>query len=589
MGINLKAKPFYLSDEDIKWVENTLANLTLDEKIGQVFVDMLWNNTEEEVVERIQKYGMGGFRYNNMSPADLHKQNRVIQENSKIPALIAANIEAGGDGGVGGGTHFGYHVTIGATQDKENAYKLGYYGCKEAAAIGCNWTFAPIVDINKNWRNCVVSSRCFSSEAQQVLDMSKEYLRGAKDAGLASCMKHFPGDGLDERDQHIVTTNNDMSVEEWEENFGKVYRGMIDAGVESVMIGHIRLPEMSRKLRPGIKDNEIMPATIAPELLQDLLRDELGFNGLVITDATHMVGLTSAMRRAEIMPYTIAAGCDMILYYRDKEEDIEAIKEGLANCALTEERLNEAVTRVLAFKAMLKLHTKKAEGTLVPAEESLSIIGCEEHKQVAKDIADQAITLVKNTQDVLPITPEKTKRVLLVEAKGFDGGFGKFIEIMGGAKKKPIEIVKELLEAKGFDVEIWESPIDKIMKLPKEEMAQALGNVYAGKRPIAELTSKYDLIINIANVNASVDQRLQWPPSKGTPDIPFYVNEIPTIFISVKCPFHLADVPQVKTYINTYDDNQQTLEALVEKLVGNTEFKGISPVDAFCGFGDTRF
>ena len=589
MGINLKAKPFYLSDEDIKWVENTLANLTLDERIGQVFVDMLWNNTEEEVVERIQKYGMGGFRYNNMSPADLHKQNRVIQENSKIPALIAANIEAGGDGGVGGGTHFGHHVTIGATQDKENAYKLGYYGCKEAAAIGCNWTFAPIVDINKNWRNCVVSSRCFSSEAQQVLDMSKEYLRGAKDAGLASCMKHFPGDGLDERDQHIVTTNNDMSVEEWEENFGNVYRGMIDAGVEAVMIGHIRLPEMSRKLRPGIKDNEIMPATIAPELLQDLLRDELGFNGLVITDATHMVGLTSAMRRAEIMPYTIAAGCDMILYYRDKDEDVEAIKEGLANGVLTEERLNEAVTRVLAFKAMLKLHTKKAEGTLVPAEENLSIIGCEEHKQVAKDIADQAITLVKNTQDVLPITPEKTKRVLLVEAKGFDGGFGKFIEIMGGAKKKPVEIVKELLEAKGFDVEIWESPIDKIMKLPKEEMAQALGNVYAGKRPIAELTSKYDLIINIANVNASVDQRLQWPPSKGTPDIPFYVNEIPTIFISVKCPFHLADVPQVKTYINTYDDNQQTLEALVEKLVGNTEFKGISPVDAFCGFGDTRF
>ena len=302
MAINLKAKPFYLSDEDIKWVEETLANLTLDEKIGQVFVDMLWNNTEEEVVERIQKYGMGGFRYNNMSPADLYKQNKVIQETSKIPALIAANIEAGGDGGVGGGTHFGHHVTIGATQDKENAYKLGYYGCKEAAAIGCNWTFAPIVDINKNWRNCVVSSRCFSSEAEQVLDMSKEYLRGAKDAGLASCMKHFPGDGLDERDQHIVTTNNDMSVEEWEENFGKVYRGMIDAGVESVMIGHIRLPEMSRKLRPGIKDNEIMPATIAPELLQDLLRDELGFNGLVITDATHMVGLTSAMRRPKQTP-----------------------------------------------------------------------------------------------------------------------------------------------------------------------------------------------------------------------------------------------------------------------------------------------
>ncbi len=216
--IDLKAKPFNLTDEDIKWVKDTLGNLSLDEKIGQVFVDMLWNNTNDEIKERINKYGIGGFRYNNMSPEQLYEQNKIIQETSKIPALIAANIE---DGGVKGGTHFGYHVTIGATQNKENAYKLGYYGCKEAAAIGCNWTFAPIVDINKNWRNCVVSNRCFSSEVDVVLEMSKEYLQGAKDAGLASCMKHFPGDGLDERDQHIVTTNNTMSCKEWDENFGE--------------------------------------------------------------------------------------------------------------------------------------------------------------------------------------------------------------------------------------------------------------------------------------------------------------------------------------------------------------------------------
>ena len=160
---------------------------------------------------------------------------------------------------------------------------------------------------------------------------------------------------------------------------------------------------------------------------------------------------------------------------------------------------------------------------------------------------------------------------------------------MGGAKKKPIDTLKELLEAEGFQVEIWESPMDKVMKLPKEEMAKAMANVYAAKRPIADLTDNYDLIINIANVHPNTDQRVQWPASKGTPDIPFYVNEVPTIFVSVKCPFHLADVPQVKTYINTYDDSDITLEALVQKLVGKSEFKGVSPVDAFCGFGDTRF
>ncbi|HAP6950293.1 TPA: beta-hexosaminidase, partial [Enterococcus faecium] len=107
------------------------------------------------------------------------------------------------------------------------------------------------------------------------------------------------------------------------------------------------------------------------------------------------------------------------------------------------------------------------------------------------------------------------------------------------------------------------------------------------KRPIKDLTEKYDLIINIANVNPGTVQRIVWPASKGTPDIPFYIHEIPTIFVSVQCPFHLADVPQVKTYINTYDGKQETLEILVDKLMGLSEFKGISPIDAYCGLKDT--
>ena len=571
--INLKGKPFNLNDEDIKWVEETLKSLSLDEKIGQVFVDMLWNNSDEEIKERIEKYGMGGFRYNNMSPAELYEQNKLIQETSKIPALIAANIEAGGDGGVKGGTHLGYHVTIGATQDKENAYKLGYYGCKEAAAIGCNWTFAPIVDINKNWRNCVVSSRCFSSEADVVLEMSKEYLKGAKDAGLASCMKHFPGDGLDERDQHIVTTNNLMSCEEWDDNFGKVYKGMIDAGVESVMIGHIRLPEYSRKLRPGIKDTEIMPATLAPELLQDLLRDKLGFNGLIITDATHMVGLTSAMRREEIMPNVLAAGCDMILYYRDKDEDVNSVKKGLENGILTMERLDECVTRVLAFKAMLKLHKKKEDGSLIPSKEGLDIVGCEEHLNAAKEIADKAITLVKNTKNQLPITPEKHKRIMLytVDNTGFAAKMG-----MGSVGLE--ERVKEKLESKGFEVTVFD---------PK---AGLNGKQLLAATSIKEFVDSFDAVMLFVNVNGfsqSNVRRISWAMPMG-PDIPWYVTELPTVCVSVCNPFHLIDVPMVPTYINSYTDNDITLDLVIEKIMGKSEFKGVSPVDAFCYAWDTR-
>jgi beta-N-acetylhexosaminidase len=123
----------------------------------------------------------------------------------------------------------------------------------------------------------------------------------------------------------------------------------------------------------------------------------------------------------------------------------------------------------------------------------------------------------------------------------------------------------------------------------RNQRAQAVANVYAQKRPIKELVEQYDLIINVASVQPNTDQRIQWPASKGTPDIPFYVHEVPTIFVSVQAPNHLADVPQVQTYINTYDSKPFTLQALVEKMMGRSSFTGVSPVDAFCGFLDTRY
>ena len=163
----------------------------------------------------------------------------------------------------------------------------------------------------------------------------------------------------------------------------------------------------------------------------------------------------------------------------------------------------------------------------------------------------------------------------------------------GGAGKKEsyIDYLKNKLEAEGFDVTIYESAIDKIAKLPKEEVGQAMKNMYAGKAPITNITDNYDLIIQVAYVDSlcATVQRMEWKLSKGTPDMPWYVHELPTIFISLCCPFHLADVPQVKTYINAYDKNEHTLDALVEKLVGRSEFKGIDPVDSFCGLPDTRW
>ena len=587
MMVNLKAKPYNLDDEAIKWVQDTIANMSIEEKIGQLFINMGASRDKEYLTGVLDNYHIAGVRYNPGTAEEVYEQNKILQENSKIPLLIAANTEAGGNGACTDGTYIGNEVKIAATNDKRYAYEMGRVSGVEAAAIGCNWSFAPIVDINRNWRNPIISTRTWSEDVDQTLELSLEYMRGIMESGIAPAAKHFPGDGIDERDQHLSFAPNWLSVEEWDATFGKVYSGLFEAGLPSIMAGHISLPNYVLHFNPeATVQEQILPATLNKYILTDLLRGQMGFNGLVVTDASHMVAMTSAMKRSEMLPTAIAAGSDLFLFFNDPDEDFKWMMEGYENGIITDERLEEALTRILGTKAALGLHKKAKTEILMPKEEAMAKIGLEENKAIALEVADKAITLVKNTEDIFPISVEKHKRVLLVDVKGVEGGFGALIGAQG---PKPTEVLKAQLEEEGFEVTIWESPIDKIMKLPAEERRQAIGNIYAAKRPISELTDNYDLIINVAVVNPNTDQRIQWPPAKGTPDIPFYVNEVPTIFVSVQCPFHLADVPQVKTYINTYDNKDYTLKALVDKMLGRSEFKGVSPVDAYCGLLDTRY
>lgn len=586
--VNLKEKPYYLDEEAIRWVEDTIAGMTKEEKIGQLFVNMGSERSEEYLKDVLKRYKIGAVRYNPGTSEEVHEQNRILQENAKIPLLIAANTEAGGNGACTDGTEIGQEVKIGATNDPKYAYEMGRISGIEAAALGCNWSFAPITDINRNWRNPIISARTFGDDPDRVLEMSKAYMKGFMESNMVCAMKHFPGDGIDERDQHLSNSVNTYSTEEWDETFGKVYRGMIEAGVHSVMAGHIMLPSYQKYFHPALKEDEYLPATLSKELINDLLKEKLGFNGMVVTDASHMVGMTSVMKRSKILPAAIAAGCDMFLFFNDPDEDFGYMMDGYEQGIITEERLEDALRRILGIKAYLGLHKKK-KTEIVPPKEGLSVIGSEEFKAVAKEVSDQAITLVKNIgKSPIPLSLKEHKRILLVPQETPNP----FAFMSGGkSKKKPVEYLKELLEKEGFEVTVYESMMDKILSASEEEAGKMMLNMYAGKAPIRSITDNYDLIIQLAEVTNlfGVTQRINWKMSKGTPDIPWYVHEVPTIFISIASPFHLADVPQVKTYINCYDKNEHTLDALVEKLMGRSEFKGIDPVDSFCGMLDTRF
>ena len=600
--VDLKKKPYCLTDEQINWVEDTISSMTLEEKIGQLFVHLTGGTDEESIKEEIDITKMGGIRFNPKPKYDMWEMNRRFQKHSRIPVLSAVNVESGGNGASKDGTNVGQEIKVAATGDSKYAYKLGQICGREAKATGSNWAFAPITDITYNWHTPVISTRAFGNDPDMVLEMSKEYFRGISESGIVCAMKHFPGDGLDERDQHVSTSVNTFSCEEWDETFGKVYEGMIDAGVQSVMTGHIMMPAYQKHFNPDMKEDEALPATICKELLTDLLRGKLGFNGLIVTDASHMVGLAGRGKRSDIVPDSIMAGCDMFLFFNDIQEDTRYMTEAYKDGRLTEERLMDALRRILGLKALVGLDTFTMDK--FPPEEGLDIVGCEEHKEVSKEVSDKSITLVKQVgENIFPVVPEKYKNILIVPV----GPEPSPILVMSGQGadgSKLIGSMKSKLEERGHNVTIYEDPVKKLFgeleKLTPEQRAEMMKvkrnpknakGIYGMKTSIASLTDNYDLVICVANVSATMrtTQRLEWAISKGGWDNPWYVNEIPVIFVSFNCPFHLADVPQVKNFINCYDSQESSIDSFVEKIAGDSEFTGVSTVDAFCGMMDTKF
>lgn len=565
----LEKKPFNLDQDGVNWVKNTLESMTTEEKIGQLFCLIAYDSSEEVLKPFVEKYKIGGCMGRPMPLDEISRTITYLQDNSNIPLLIAANFEAGGDGLIKEGTNIGPNMQIGATGNSEFAGKLGYVCAKEGTAVGANWAFAPVIDIDKNFRNPITATRLFGSSDKMVKEFGVAYTKACQEQGMAVSIKHFPGDGVDERDQHLVTSVNTLSCEEWDETFGEAYKACIEEGAMTVMVGHIMQPAYSRKLCPGIKDEDIMPATLAPELINGLLREKLGFNGMIVTDATTMAGMCIPMSRKKAVPYTIAAGCDMFLFTKNLEEDYGYMKAGVEDNTITPQRLDEAVLRILGLKAALKLPQKKANGTLIPdINKAKEIIGCKEHKDFELECADHAVTLVKNKQGLLPLKVEDYRRVLLYPITSGENALG----YAGG--EDVTQIMKDALEKEGFEVDVFEP-------------AQGMEGRTAKYQ---DMLDKYDLLLYVANMITKSNQtvvRIEWAQPMGA-NCPNYQSDIPTMFISFANPYHLIDVPRIRTYINAYKFKQVNVDAVIDKMLGRSEFKGKDPVDSFVGMWDTR-
>lgn len=565
----LKGKPFYLTDQEIKWVEDTLSNMTIEEKISQLFCLIAYSSEDNYLNFLSKDLKIGGIMCRTMPKEEIISTVTKLQTRSKVPMLIAANLESGGNGVCIEGTRVGSQLQVAATNNLEMASHLGEVCGREGSALGINWAFSPVVDIDYNFRNPITNTRTFGSDPNLVSAMGKAYVNELQKYGMAAAIKHFPGDGVDERDHHLVSSINDFSCERWDETFGRVYHDLINAGSKTVMIGHILQPAYSRYYDPEIKDEDILPASLSYDLVTKLLKNKLGFNGLVITDSTTMAGMVIPMSREKAVPQTIAAGCDMFLFTKNIEEDFYFMRKGYDEGIITDERLNDAVRKILALKASLKLPEKQKNGKLLPDETKVNdVLGSKQFIEWEKACADESITLVKEEKNILPITPSKYKRILLygIETEAGNMGFG--------AKTGAVNRVIEKLEEKGYLVEKFK---------PKPGFEGMLSRYN-------EIQENYDLIIYIANMATKSNQtivRIEWDEPMGS-NVPVYFTEVPTIFISLENPYHLIDVPRVKTYINTYGSSEVVITELLNKLEGKSLFKGKSPVDAFCGMWDTK-
>ena len=535
--MDFKRIPFYLDDTAIEWVNNTLNELTEDEKIGQLFFPIGFS-TEKEYLNHLRSLGIGGLFFRPGVAEEVQQTYEYMQRTSKVPLLTAANLEDGGNGSSIEGTAFGNQMAVAATNQTSDAYTLGKIASSEGKAVGVNFGFSPVVDLDLNFRNPITNVRTYGSDVERVIKNAKEYIQAFHDNGIMTSIKHFPGDGVDERDQHLLTSINSLSVDNWKKTFGKVYQELIDFGSKAVMVGHIAFPAYS---------GDEMPATLSPQLLQDLLRNELGFNGLTITDATPMVGFCSAMKRSEAVPYTIQAGCDMLLFNRVLEEDIQYMKDGLSKGILTKERLDEAVTRILATKASLGLHQTINHGTAK----------FEDFREEQLDLADRSITLVKDTQNMLPLSVEKHKRVLLQLLGSFN------------SNERVLEKVKAELEKRDFEITVYE---------PETNFFD-LGTV-------TSFSNDYDAVLYVANIQNASNQtvtRVHWHTLFGLGNnLPWFTKEVPTMLLSFGNPYHLYDLPMVDTVINAYCNYDHFIEMAIKKVTGESSFKGVSPVNPFC-------
>lgn len=406
-SMKAQGKYFQLSEDERGWVEKTLKGMSLDDKIGQLimvpfsgkFVN-LKSDYFRKLSSFVRHYHVGGLI---MFGGEIYEAAVLInelQKISKIPLFIASDLERGAGNQLTSAVSFPFLMAIGATGSEEFAYFQGKITALEARAAGINWTFAPVVDVNSNPDNPIINIRAFGEDPELVAKLGSAFIRGCQDGKLIATAKHFPGHGDTSLDSHTTLAFIPADRERLERIELYPFKVAIKTGVKSIMTAHIALP--------NIDDN--IPSTLSEKIIGGILRKELGFKGLVVTDAMTMGGITNNYWIGEATVKAILAGVDMVLMPPEPLSAFSAIKEAVKKGVINQRRIDESVRRILSAKAWLGIHKNKfAEiGNLN------KILADPSYILKAEKIASESITLLRNYDNVIPIDPRGKWKVLVL-------------------------------------------------------------------------------------------------------------------------------------------------------------------------------
>jgi len=553
----------------LKWADKMLKKMTVEEKVGQVIhigINAKFANQDSEFFQNLKHdvvdNQVGGILLFGAPVYESVQLMNRMQELAKIPLLISVDAETGVGMRFDDTINFPWNMAVAATGNPDYAYKIGVVTGREAKAMGIQHVFAPVLDVNDNPDNPVINVRSYSEDPETVAKFGVAFMEGLQSQGVLATAKHFPGHGDTNIDSHRGLPMIDHSRASLDKTELVPFRQAITAGIGSIMIAHIGLPqidptEITQIKNPVRVDAEegaevvrpkaTVPATLSPIVQTQLLKKELGFNGLVVTDAMGMSGLTLYIDQREAGVRAFLAGADIL----EKPADTEAMRKGMIDAVksgrITETRLNESVRKILAWKYTLGLSKKK----ITPIDQIDRLVSSRDVMALTDEVATHAITLVRNDTNAIPL--DKSKKVFVLGlSNGLDG------DLTAAALNQ--ELKKVGVQSTGLVLQ------------DNSTTEQANRARTAARNADIVIAGLYGRVRSGARNSAGI-------PDAGLRLLKDLISSGKTVVgVSYGNPYVLGAVPELKTYLVAYGDMPSLQRASARALFGLQDITGHLPI-----------